>query len=202
MTNLDWIVLIVIGIVSAGLVILMLALIMSIIEDKSSRSKREKFSEYFKSSIAHSQPTWEQVLDMAETSEVSISDVFKISRLLLRDILSGKDTELEIHRDLIESYISKHRHAEPFEGLPSEMRVHLERLRDALNEKSHLLEPLTAQIRELVSIYEKDKRHQRRYTAWGFVVGLLGLIFAAYAYVNPVGGQSISSPPGKHFSAR
>jgi hypothetical protein len=39
-----------------------------------------------------------------------------------------------------------------------------------------------------VSVYERDKKSQRRYTAWGFFLGLLGILFAAYAYVNPLTG--------------
>ncbi len=111
---------------------------------------------------------------------------YELTRSIYRDLLVGKSQEYEPHKTLIESYLAQHKKAEPFEGLPTETRMHLGRLREALTGHDHLLEPLTSQIRELVSVYESDKKAQKRYTAWGFFLGLFGVMFAAYTYLNPL----------------
>jgi hypothetical protein len=161
------------------------------------KKNRELFSQDLAAAVKHSQPTWEQVLDMAELNGVSSKTAYDTSRALLRDLLTGKDTDLEKHKNLIETYIARHKMAEPFEGLPTETRVHFERLREALSGKEQLLEPLTMQVRELVSVYEKDKKAQRRYTAWGFFVGVLGILFAAYTYIHPLINPVMPPPPNR-----
>ena len=150
------------------------------------RRKSVRFREDFVSSILHSQPTWGQVVEMAETEGVPLSRVYLFCRQFLKDILTGADpNKLKDHRALIETYIREHRKSEPFEGLPNEVRIHLERLSDALQGNSSILEPLTQQIRELVAMHSVESKKQRRYTAWGFFLGLLGVAFAAYAYYFP-----------------
>jgi hypothetical protein len=136
--------------------------------------------------VLHSQPTWDQVVEIAETEEIPLSKVYLICRLLLKDILTGADpNKLKDHRALIETYIREHRRSEPFEGLPNEVRIHLERLSNALQGNSSILEPLTQQIRELVAMHSVESKKQRRYTRWGFFLGLLGFAFAAYTYYFP-----------------
>lgn len=171
--------------------------LISFLEGRQNRSSLEEFTQDLVAAIKHSQPNWGQVLDIAETSQVNVKSAYEVSRKLYRDILTGKDPNLEEHRKLVESYIAKHKEAEPFEGLPTETRVHLERLREALAGNEHILDPLTMQIRELVSIYEKDTRAQKRYAIWGFVVGLLGLFLAGYAFLdaNSAGGNVPRSEP-------
>jgi hypothetical protein len=144
-----------------------------------------KFRKDLRGAIKHSQPQWDQLVEIAQSRHLNQRAAYSVARSLLRDVLTGTETELVSHRKLLEDYIAKYKAAEPFEGLPSETRVHLERLREALNGQNGLLDPLTAQIRELVSVYEKDKSRQRQYTFGGFVVGVGGLVFAAYAYFNP-----------------
>lgn len=166
-------------------VLLALGLWVAVKLDEYRDYERRRFKEDLTAAIQHSQPTWQQVLDIAETSEVSIATAYEVSRQLLKEILTGENKKLEPHRALIESYVTSHRKSEPFEGLPNEIRVHLERLRDALEGKDHLLEPFTLQVRELVSIHNRENKAQKRYTTWGFMVGVIGLLFAAYTYFSP-----------------
>ncbi len=156
---------------------------------------RRQFKQEMVRAIQHTQPTWQQMLDIAETSNVSAATTYHLARQLHKEILVGADKELQPHRALIEGYISTHKRTEPFEGLPNEVRIHLERLRDHLDGKEHFLEPLTIQIRELVSVHRKEHRTQKRYTTWGFFIGVAGTAFAAYAYFYPYAiSQSVERP--------
>ncbi|MEQ1638888.1 MAG: hypothetical protein ABL903_19690, partial [Methylococcales bacterium] len=97
-----------------------------------------------------------------------------------REIMAGREEELSSHKELIKSYIDQYRKDEPFEGLPNEVRIHLERLRDRINGEEQLLEPLTSQIKDLLTVNDKEKRHLKYYTIGGFFVGLAGVAFSIY----------------------
>ncbi|NKE67853.1 hypothetical protein RAMLITH_18690 [Ramlibacter sp. RBP-2] len=191
-----WLV-IILGIAAA---ILGLWLVVKIEEFKE--DSRRKFKGEMVRAILHTQPSWQQMLDIAETSDVSVTTTYQLARELLKDILTGADKELQSHRALIEGYISTHKRTEPFEGLPNEIRIHLERLRDHLDGKDHFLEPLTIQIRELVTVYKKDYKAQKRYTTWGFFIGVAGAVFAAYAYFYPASTTPPPSVPNAHVAPR
>jgi hypothetical protein len=178
----------------AGIVVLLFvgfSILGEYFRDKDYRKR--KFREELVAAIEHSQPKWQQITEIAETSDIPVAVAHQITRELHKNILTGASQKLQPHRALIESYIASHRRAEPFEGLPNEIRIHLERLNDALGDKEHLLDPLTSEIRELVTIYKREYRLQKRYTSWGFFLGLVGLLFAAYAYLYPYVGGNPSS---------
>jgi len=149
-------------------------------------SKRNRqFVDKLERAILKSQPTWDQALQIASTLGKTPNDVYRCSRYWLADILSGDNRDLVPHQALLESYIAKHQRAEPFEGLPVDVRVQLERLRDLLPEREHLFDPLSQKIRDLVEMHSAERRSQRRYTVWGFALGVVGALFAAYAYFFP-----------------
>lgn len=158
---------------------------------------KTKFRADLKKAISHSQPTWDQVLLLAQSHSLSKAQAYIEAIAILRDVLTGDDKELQAHRALVEGYLTAYAATDPYDGLPNETRLHLSRLRDALAEKDHLLEPLTIQLKELVSIYERKQRTQRFYTAWGFVLAVLGLAFAGYTYVYPPASTEMSqTKPG------
>ena len=156
----------------------------SILSEIESSRKMKKLREDLSSAIVGSQPTWSQLLIVSGTQDCSARDVNRVLSEMYSDALSLKIDALVPHKDLIHSYISQHKKLEPYEGLPAPTKVHLERIAEALNEKSDLLSPLTTQIKEMVSVHESKNRSQRLYTALGFFVGAIGLLFSAYPYAR------------------
>jgi hypothetical protein len=135
--------------------------------------------------IKHSQPSWEHVSDIASTRNIKNTDVYWILQKFLREILTGRESDLASHQKIVEGYLTKIKEIEPFEGIPTEIRIHLERIKEQLSNDTMLMQPLTGQIRELLSVNEKEARQQKYYTVGGFFVGFVGLIFAAFAYFYP-----------------
>ena len=154
-------------------------------DQKEKKKRLEILAEELTAAIAKSSPTWDELVDMATISGHTAQDVYQCLRSMNKLILIGKADDIAGFKDLIQSYMAKHKLAEPFEGLPTETRLHLERLRSAMDDNAHLLEPLTIQIRELVSVYEREKKRQQRYTAWGFFLAVASFAFAAWSYFNP-----------------
>ena len=150
----------------------------SMLEDIFVIKSISDFSKDFKDTVKHSQPSWEDVKEIASTRHLTQSKIQFTIRKYYREIIAGRDTDLTDHKDLIKGYIDQYRKDEPFEGLPNEVRIHLERLRDNINGNEHLLEPLTSQIKDLLTINETEKRNQKYFTIGGFFVGLAGFSFA------------------------
>ncbi|MFL1480951.1 MULTISPECIES: hypothetical protein [Pseudomonas] len=146
------------------------------------------FRKDLKLSIGYSRPTWTQLCEIAYTRDVSQMHAYKIIRALMRDVLTGEeiDDEAGSKRTLLESYIDAYRLSQPFEGLPNDTRLTLDRLRTELGSKSDSLHPLTLHIRELLKINDKVNRRQRIYTSVGCLVGVLGFLFAVYAFLYSV----------------
>jgi hypothetical protein len=159
----------------------------NVLDDLFSLKSARRFKEDVTMAIINNRAvlTWAHVLQIAETRSISQSQIHKTFKELLREVLAGRNISLAKERDLIETFIAKMKVTEPFQGLPNEVRIHLERLREALEEQPEKLEPLTAQIRELVAINNKEKRIQKYLTMAGFVIGIIGLGFAAYSYLYP-----------------
>jgi hypothetical protein len=158
--------------------------LVTIVEDIFETKSITSFSKDFKDTVKHSQPDWEDIKEIASTRNLTQSKIQFTMRRYYREIIAGREDELASHKDLIKSYIDKYRKDEPFEGLPNEVRIHLERLRDHVKGSEHLLDPLTSQIKDLLTVNAKENKHQKYYTMSGFFVGLAGLAFALYTYFS------------------
>jgi hypothetical protein len=62
-------------------------------ESRQSRRKQELLQDVV-AAVTHSQPTWEQILDMAESAGMGARDTYNLIRQLLHRILTGKAQEL------------------------------------------------------------------------------------------------------------
>lgn len=149
-------------------------------------SRRKKFEEDLRQAIATSQPPWETVLDLARLRGLTAAQSSYVLRVLIREVLTGREPALKDHLSLIQGYLAAQRSKEPFEGIPDEIRIHLERLGERDHQAAPLLEPLTAQVRELLALKSREYRKQKLYTVGGFVIGVVGLLFAGYAYLYPL----------------
>ena len=164
--------------------------------DEYFESKRiEQFEKDFEESVKHSQPTWEEIKDIASTrrlTQIKVQHVFKNAK---REILTGRNKDLEPHKEIIQNYLEQFQKDEPFEGLPNEIRLHLERMREKIDGSEELLEPLTTQIKELLLINDREKKVQKYYTVAGFFIGLLGFTFALFVYFKDPEITKTNTPP-------
>ena len=88
----------------------------------------KEFTKDFKDSVKHSQPSWDEIKEIASTRGLTQSKIQFTLRKFYREILTGRESDLLEHKSLIKGYIDKYREDEPFEGLPNEVRIHLERI--------------------------------------------------------------------------
>lgn len=152
--------------------------------------RRRRFRTDLMGALDESQPVWAEVCDIAELCNITKQDAFQEVKKLLRNVIVGREGKdrLKPHRGLLEAYMVEYRAEEPFEGLPGNTRLSLERLRRELGGNSDVLHPLTNHFKELLQIHDAINRRQRAYTVGGFVIGVVGLAFGIYAWYYPVSG--------------
>ncbi|MBM0212729.1 hypothetical protein ALQ72_05165 [Pseudomonas syringae pv. maculicola] len=178
----EWIILIslfCLAVVAVGTLVWLLKVVTDVVFVLRSRSE---FLKNLKLSLKHSQPEWDKVCDIAKTHGLTKFHAYQVVEALVRDVRTGKEEDQGVtsRLDKLDSYIAAYRQNEPFEGLPSETNLSLERLRIALGNNSHLLHPLTDHIKDLHKIHNRTNHLQRFYTLGGFLVGIAGLVYGIY----------------------
>ncbi|EPW0993759.1 TPA: hypothetical protein ACMDRY_003623 [Vibrio cholerae] len=162
-----------------------LSVVVEVIEDYYHRKALKQFKDDLHNALKYSQPTWGAISDIAETRGLSQSEIQMTIRRTVRDVLTGQEEELKPHLELLNSYTKEYKEVEPFENLPSDIRLPLERIREQLEDQA-LLEPLTSHIKQLVELHSKENKRQKFYTAGGFFIGLLGILLAVIFYMTPL----------------
>ncbi len=85
---------------------------------------------------------------------------------------------------------------EPFEGLPSDVRLHLERIREALGiESDHMLQPLASQLQDLNDENVRKQKKMWWVSVASLMIGIASSSFSAYIYFNPVEYVQPTSAP-------
>ncbi|MFN3014573.1 hypothetical protein ACK1CN_01415 [Vibrio coralliilyticus] len=149
------------------------------------RSKLKSFKSDFENAVIHSQVDWEGMKRIAQTRGLKPSQLYWTLEEYIRDIKTGQNEKLSGYLDLIESYITAYKHDEPFQSLPSDIRIHLERVRDKLG-SAELLDPLTSQIKDLLAIHSEENKRAKFYSIGGFITGLMGVALAIVFYFLPL----------------
>ncbi|MFU8926765.1 hypothetical protein, partial [Acinetobacter puyangensis] len=97
---------------------------------------------------------------------------------------------IDYFQDLYETFEKE----APFEGLPADVRFHLERLRDSLtNDSKSLMEPLTSQLQDINSTNIRKNKVLWWLTIGSFLIGLVGVAIGAIPYFGNLKEQSIQS---------
>jgi hypothetical protein len=136
--------------------------------------------------IKSSQPTWTQVNLMSSIRPLTKRDVSYVVRELLTEALKGDDSRLKPHVALLESYIAADQEQEPYEDMPQEIRIHLERLREQLPERPELLEALVDHLRDSKIRSVREKRRQSLISIVSLIIGLAGFVITVIAVLQKV----------------
>jgi hypothetical protein len=131
--------------------------------------------------------TWEDVCKVVANSGISKQAAYLEISSLQCELIVGrhKDDPQGSRRKLLDSLAAAYELEEPFEGLPSETRLSLERIRKSLGTNTEALHPLTTHFKELLKHNNAVNKRQRFYTFAGFLVGVLGFGYGVYISVYP-----------------
>lgn len=107
--------------------------------------------------------------------------------------MSAEDPSKE-KSDYFQELYQDYERDELFEGLPSDVRLHLERVRESLGkDKDHMLQPLASQLQDLND--ENIRKHKKMWwvSVASLMIGVASLALAAYAYYKPLSTNGVVS---------
>ena len=173
----------IIVLLSVGFLILFL-LLNSIIDDIFKVKFSRIFLEDLKKAIKYKTLAPQQISTLAESRNLNTRYTVHSVKKAVGDLLTTEDDNLK-EIEQLQNYLTYIKQIEPFEGVPSEIRIHLERIKDHSPDLTNLLDPLAIQIKELATVRSREMRLQKYYTVGGFFIGLIGIAVAVWMYINP-----------------
>jgi hypothetical protein len=179
------IVIIIFVVVYVGIILSAFVFLAGAIDSYIKKKKLSKFKQDIIKSIKNIQPTWNQINLIAETRKLTKAEVGKIIKELISDALTENDETLKSNLSLLESYISFYKNEEPFDDLPDDVRLHLERLKEHLPDRVELLEPIVNHLRDLKTVALRNRRRQKIIEIISLIVGVAGLIIGLYPLFKP-----------------
>jgi hypothetical protein len=134
--------------------------------------------------IKNTQLSWGHIKVFASTRHLSQRDIGDTLKELLREALKGSDELLKSNVELFERYLEYYRNDEPFEDLPGEIRVYLERIRDQLPNGIETLDPLVNYLRDLSAENLREKKRQKLIAILSLMIGAAGLFIGILSIFN------------------
>lgn len=154
------------------------------LDEAAKRRRRKTVGELVANSFSKKPLTRKQIEILSADNRLTSRD----TQILLRNQFSeavksadeNRDEKLHYFQVLYEELEKD----EPFEGLPSDVRLHLEKIRESIGkEKDFLMQPLASQLQDLNSSAKRKEKWMWGLTIASFAVGVVGVIFGALPYL-------------------
>lgn len=167
------------------------------LDEAAKRRRRKAVGELVANSFSKKPLTRKQIEILSADNRLTSRD----TQILLRNQFSeavksadeNRDDKLHYFQGLYEELEKD----EPFEGLPSDVRLHLEKIRESIGkEKDFLMQPLASQLQDLNSSAKRKEKWMWGLTIASFAVGVVGVIFGALPYL-PSRSQEKPLPEAK-----
>ncbi len=168
---------------SIALYVGILAILPMFMDDYSKKKKRKNLEEVIEKSFNE-----KLILDINQL-EILLKNYNLTSQdlhILLRSLFTSavKNNSLEFLSYIQKLYEYTERQA-PFEGLPSDVKLHLERIKQELGEANkNLMDPLATQLQDLNISNKRKNKVMWALTLASFIVGLVGMVMAFVPYVE------------------
>jgi hypothetical protein len=179
---------ILIFVITIGYVFFFVTFLPKAVDDYFRMKRRRKLRKTITEILKKGSLTRKQIEIMVADNYLSHRDILLIARRgFSKAAEEAEDEERDSLMTFFQSLFEELEKDEPFDGLPSDVRIHLERVRETVGkEKDHLLQPLAGQLQDLNSASKKKERWMIGLTVAGLLVGIIGAGFGAFPYFkNP-----------------
>lgn len=169
-----------------------LILVPMIIDESVKRRRRKTVGELITSAHDKSPLTRKQIEILAANYSLTSRDTQILLRNQFSEAIKANDENRDSRIKYFQSLYEVIEKDEPFEGLPSDVRLHLERIRESIGEdKDYLMQPLASQLQDLNSTNRRKEKLMWGLTIASFAVGVVGVIFGAIPYLSSQPQKSI-----------
>lgn len=162
---------------AAGIATIIILLIPTLI-DSAKANWRKRFRQQLKLSIQRGNLSFEDLEHIAERWQQNRNSVLQSLRVLLAEALSGEDSDIDKFVTEVRDLLKSHQYAEPYAELPENISLQLTRLTEAQPESKHSVTQLASSLSDLYSTHQRELTKQKKYSFWGFVIGLIGVLLS------------------------
>ncbi|WP_392386888.1 hypothetical protein [Marinomonas primoryensis] len=146
--------------------------------------QRRKYKEALvKAMIINEDLTWDQAKVIAEVRLLSQSCIKKSLNHLIDEALTEKDFEVSVKR--LEAFKTNFNKDEPYDGIPNELKLPLDKIKKEIENGQELLEPLVGHLKEFSNQSAASKKRQNIISATSLIVGLISFSYAIYTTNTP-----------------
>ncbi|WP_298943543.1 hypothetical protein [uncultured Psychromonas sp.] len=157
----------------------------TIIDGIIKNKRRAKFGQKLSKLFDMNRLDREQIEILSKEERLNSKDIQLSIRQQFKESISQNkviNEKVEYFQKLYQDYEKD----EPFEGLPSEIRLHLERVRETMGkENDHVLQPLASQLQDLNDVNIRKQRKMWWVSVASLMIGIASLAFTAYTYFLP-----------------
>jgi hypothetical protein len=168
-------------IITIGAIIFMAYQLMSLWIDHVKSQNHKKLREDIEAAILNGIPSWEQIRAIESTYHLlTINSLKNNLNLLIKSKVILGSQEHSAQLELLEGWKENLKSDEPFEGIPSELKLPLERIRKEAPEHQHLLEMLVSQLQEFSEKSTREKKQKNIISILSLAFGIAGFLVGAY----------------------
>jgi len=154
---------------------------MTIWIDHEKSKNHKKLRDNIEAAISNGVPSWEQIRAIESTYHLLRPNSLKnnLNLLIKSKVVSGSQ-ENSAQLELLQGWKESLKSDEPFEGIPSELKLPLERIRKEAPEHQHLLEMLVSQLQEFSEKSTNEKKRKNFVSILSLIFGIAGFLIGAY----------------------
>jgi len=161
----------------AGVLIGTAVSVIPILIDTAKSHWRKRFRQQIRLAIQKEKITFSDMEHIAERWNQDRNAVLQSLRVLHSEAISGEDVELAKHCDATRQLLSQHQAREPYAELPENISLQLSRINEH-DGASDAVSQLASSLSELYSSNQREIAKQKKYSFWGFVIGILGVLLS------------------------
>lgn len=152
--------------------------IIPILKDSAESNWKKRFREQVRNGILNGNLRPEDMQHLHERWSQDRQSVLFSLRIMLAEAISAEDEKLKDKADEIRTLIYSHSEREPFSELPENISLQLNSIRKDNPEISEPVTQLAASLNELYSSNKAELSKQKKFSFWGFVVGIIGVLIS------------------------
>lgn len=148
-----------------------------ILKDWAETHWRKRFRDQLGKAIANGKLEPGDLVHLAERWNQDRRSVLFTLRNMLAESISGEIDNLKDKSEWLRELIKWHAEREPFAELPENVGLQLNTIKTQYPDAASSIGQLATSMSELYSSNKTDLKKQKLYSFWGFLVGILGVLF-------------------------
>lgn len=168
--------------VAAAFIYILGVALPSLIGEYFNLRQRKKFGEALKAAYNLNPPEWKHVEILSRRYLLDNHNLKSAIERLIEELITKNEVYNKEQVAYFDGLLFELKRIEPFEGIPDSLKIHLENVRNKIDDDKYDLTPLSNELRNLTTRRAKERKFDRTLAIAGLVVGIIGAVFGGIPY--------------------